>query len=42
MIGALFSLAKPALHALDAETAHQLTIRSLALMPTTALVATRQ
>lgn len=35
MIGALFSLAKPALHALDAETAHQLTIRSLALMPAT-------
>jgi dihydroorotate dehydrogenase len=33
MIGALFSLAKPALHALDAETAHQLTIRGLALMP---------
>jgi dihydroorotate dehydrogenase len=35
MIGALFSLAKPALHALDAETAHQLTIRSLSLMPVT-------
>jgi len=34
MIGALFSLVKPALHALDAETAHQLTIRSLSLMPT--------
>jgi dihydroorotate dehydrogenase len=34
MIGALFSLARPALHALDAETAHQLTIRSLSLMPT--------
>ncbi|MXQ13770.1 quinone-dependent dihydroorotate dehydrogenase [Microvirga makkahensis] len=34
MIGALFSLAKPALHALDAETAHQLTIRSLSVMPT--------
>ncbi|MEZ0167193.1 quinone-dependent dihydroorotate dehydrogenase [Microvirga sp. TS319] len=33
MIGALFSLARPALHALDAETAHQLTIRSLTLMP---------
>ncbi len=33
MIGALFSLAKPALHALDAETAHQLTIRSLSLLP---------
>lgn len=36
MIGALFSLAKPALHALDAETAHQLTIRGLSLMPVTA------
>ncbi|KLK90431.1 dihydroorotate dehydrogenase [Microvirga vignae] len=35
MIGTLFSLAKPALHALDAETAHQLTIRSLSLMPIT-------
>jgi len=35
MIGALFSLAKPALHALDPETAHQLTIRSLSLMPAT-------
>lgn len=35
MIGALFSLAKPALHALDAETAHQLTIRSLSLLPVT-------
>jgi dihydroorotate dehydrogenase len=33
VIGALFPLAKPILHALDAETAHQLTIRSLALMP---------
>jgi dihydroorotate dehydrogenase len=33
MIGALFSLAKPALHALDPEAAHQLTIRSLSLMP---------
>jgi dihydroorotate dehydrogenase len=33
MIGALFSLARPALHALDAETAHQLTIRGLSLMP---------
>lgn len=33
MIGALFSLAKPALQVLDAETAHQLTIRSLSLMP---------
>jgi len=36
MIGALFSLAKPALHALDAETAHQLTIRGLSLLPATA------
>jgi dihydroorotate dehydrogenase len=35
MIGALFSLAKPALHALDAETAHQLTIRGLSLMAIT-------
>lgn len=33
MIGALFSLAKPALHTLDPETAHQLTIRGLSLMP---------
>lgn len=33
MIGALFPLAKPLLHALDAETAHQLTIRGLALLP---------
>ncbi|WP_262268069.1 quinone-dependent dihydroorotate dehydrogenase [Microvirga yunnanensis] len=33
MIGTLFSLARPALHALDAETAHQLTIRGLSLMP---------
>ncbi|EIM28741.1 quinone-dependent dihydroorotate dehydrogenase [Microvirga lotononidis] len=33
MIGTLFSFAKPALHALDAETAHQLTIRGLSLMP---------
>ena len=36
MIGALFSFAKPALHALDAETAHQLTIRGLSLMPVAA------
>jgi dihydroorotate dehydrogenase len=36
MIGALFSLARPALHALDAETAHQLTIRGLSMMPVTA------
>lgn len=33
MIGTLFSLARPALHALDAETAHQLTIRGLSLLP---------
>jgi dihydroorotate dehydrogenase len=33
MIGALFSLVRPALHSLDAETAHQLTIRGLSLMP---------
>ena len=35
MIGTLFSLflAKPVLHALDAETAHQLTIRACRLMP---------
>ncbi len=33
MIGALFALARPALHAVDPETAHQLTIRSLALLP---------
>ncbi|WP_230531330.1 quinone-dependent dihydroorotate dehydrogenase [Microvirga roseola] len=39
MIGALFSLAKPALHALDAETAHQLTIRSLSLMPPVSLTS---
>ena len=36
MIGALFPLAKPVLHALDPEMAHQLTIRGLALMPVTA------
>ena len=41
MIGALFSLAKPALHALDAETAHQLTIRALSLMPVSAPPAGR-
>jgi dihydroorotate dehydrogenase len=39
MIGALFSLARPALHALDAETAHQLTIRGLSLMPVMPLPA---
>jgi dihydroorotate dehydrogenase len=33
VIGSLFPLAKPILHALDPETAHQLTIRSLALLP---------
>jgi dihydroorotate dehydrogenase len=33
MIGALFPLAKPLLHALDAETAHALTIRALAMAP---------
>jgi dihydroorotate dehydrogenase len=33
VIGALFALARPALHAVDPETAHQLTIRSLALLP---------
>jgi dihydroorotate dehydrogenase len=33
MIGALFPLAKPILHALDPETAHALTIRGLSLMP---------
>jgi dihydroorotate dehydrogenase len=33
VIAGLFSLARPLLHALDAETAHQLTIRGLALMP---------
>jgi dihydroorotate dehydrogenase len=33
MIASLFPLAKRFLHALDAETAHQLTIKSLSLMP---------
>lgn len=33
MIGALFPLAKTVLHALDPETAHQLTIKGLSLMP---------
>ncbi|MGO4573750.1 quinone-dependent dihydroorotate dehydrogenase [Microvirga sp. 2TAF3] len=33
MITALFPLAKKVLHALDAESAHQLTIRSLSLLP---------
>jgi dihydroorotate dehydrogenase len=33
MIGSLFPLARPVLHALDPETAHQMTIRALSLMP---------
>lgn len=33
MIGALFPFAKPLLHSLDAETAHNLTLRGLSLMP---------
>src|SRR5215207_1087941 len=33
MIPGLFPLARPLLHALDAETAHQLTIKALALAP---------
>lgn len=33
MIGALFPLAKPLLHSLDAETAHTLTLRGLSLLP---------
>jgi len=33
MIGALFPLAKPLLHRLDAEAAHTLTIRGLSLLP---------
>jgi dihydroorotate dehydrogenase len=33
MIGALFPLAKSVLHAVDPETAHQLTIKGLSLMP---------
>ncbi|WP_019905228.1 quinone-dependent dihydroorotate dehydrogenase [Methylobacterium sp. 77] len=33
MIGALFPLAKPILHGLDAETAHNLTLRGLSLLP---------
>jgi dihydroorotate dehydrogenase len=33
VIGSIFSLARPVLQALDPETAHQLTIRSLSLMP---------
>lgn len=33
MIGALFPLAKPLLHRLDAETAHNLTLRGLSALP---------
>lgn len=33
MIGALFPLVRPVLHALDPETAHQLTVRALAMVP---------
>ena len=33
MMGALFTLARPLLHALDPETAHQASIRSLSLLP---------
>ena len=33
MIGALFPLARPLLHRLDAETAHNLTLRGLAALP---------
>lgn len=33
MISALFPLARPLLHGLDAETAHDLTLRALALLP---------
>jgi dihydroorotate dehydrogenase len=33
MIASLFPLARPLLHALDAESAHQMTIRALKLMP---------
>ncbi|MDQ4135896.1 MAG: dihydroorotate dehydrogenase (quinone), partial [Pseudomonadota bacterium] len=33
MIGSLFSLVRPALHALDPEVAHQLTIRALSVLP---------
>ena len=33
MIGALFPLAKPILHGLDPEAAHDLTIRGLSLLP---------
>ncbi|MER2269592.1 quinone-dependent dihydroorotate dehydrogenase [Methylobacterium oxalidis] len=33
MIGALFPLVRPVLHGLDAETAHNLTLRALSVMP---------
>ena len=33
MIGALFGLARPFLHALDPETAHGLALKGLALLP---------
>ncbi|ACL59403.1 quinone-dependent dihydroorotate dehydrogenase [Methylobacterium nodulans] len=33
MLASLFPLARPVLHALDAETAHRLTIRALSLLP---------
>jgi dihydroorotate dehydrogenase len=33
VIGALFPLARPVLHAMDAERAHELTVRTLALLP---------
>ncbi|WP_018260391.1 quinone-dependent dihydroorotate dehydrogenase [Methylobacterium sp. WSM2598] len=33
MLASLFPLARPVLHALDAETAHRLTLRALALLP---------
>ncbi|WP_407526119.1 quinone-dependent dihydroorotate dehydrogenase [Methylobacterium oryzisoli] len=36
MLAQLFPLARPLLHALDAETAHRLTIRGLALLPAAA------
>ncbi|SDM49032.1 dihydroorotate oxidase A [Methylobacterium phyllostachyos] len=39
MIGAAFPLVRPVLHRLDAERAHDLTLRALALMPTARLPA---
>ena len=33
MIGSLFSLARPLIHKLDAETAHRLTVAGLAAAP---------